>query len=178
MIERLGGRDIVRALGGAGSTEQRQDLVLIEAANRVRRLRALGASEPLPFRIIIALAKADIWGSLTTPEINAGFGRAEGAAASVKTALAVPDLEVLESAHVVCSAFLTEHMPELYATARALDRQFRIVPFSGLGRAPTRSSLDVSLKICPRDVRPVWPAAPIVVALAEAEPLMFPEYIR
>ncbi len=178
VIERLGGRETVRARGGAGSTEQRQDLVLIEAANRVRRLRALGASEPLPFRIIIALAKADIWGGLTTPEISAGFGKAGVGEARIKTALAVPELDVLESAHVVCSAFLTEHMPELLATARALDPKFRIVPFSGLGRAPSRSSLELGLTICPRDVRPVWPAAPIVVALAEAEPLMFPEYVR
>ena len=64
VIERLGGRETVQALGGAGSTEQRQDLVLIEAANRVRRLRQLGATERLPVRIVLALAKADIWGHL------------------------------------------------------------------------------------------------------------------
>jgi len=51
------------------------------------------------------------------------------------------------------------------------------VPFSGLGNPPSRSDSDRGLTILPRDVRPVWPAAPIVVALAEANPAMFSEYI-
>ena len=173
VIERLGGREAVRALGGAGSTEQRQDLVLIEAANRVRRLRAMSAGEPLPFRIVLALAKADIWGHLAQPEIKADFG-----GAAVRSSVAVPTIDVLEGVHAACSGFLSELMPEFLATARALDPKFRIVPFSGLGRPPARSDTDAGLTIKPRDVRPVWPAAPIVVALAEAEPQMFPEYIR
>ena len=173
VVERLGGADVVRALGGAGNSDQRQDLVLIEAANRVRRLRAMSVNDPLPFRIVIALAKADIWGCLTEPEIRADFG-----GVPVKNTIAVPSLEVLEGAHAACVAFLQECMPELLATARALDPKFRIVPFSGLGRPPSRSAVDSRLTICPRDVRPVWPAAPLVVALSEAEPHMFAEYVR
>jgi hypothetical protein len=172
VIDRLGGRDAVRAQGGAGSTEQRQDLVLIEAANRVRRLRAMSAFDPLPFRIVLALAKADIWGQLTAPEIRSDFG---GAAA--RTSVTVPDIRVLSAVHTACEGFLAASMPELLATARALDPKFRIVPFSGLGNPPSRSDSDRGLTILPRDVRPVWPAAPIVVALAEANPAMFSEYI-
>ena len=122
---------------------------------------------------MIALAKADIWGCLTEPEIRADFG-----GVPVKNTIAVPSLEVLEGAHAACVAFLQECMPELLATARALDPKFRIVPFSGLGRPPSRSAVDSRLTICPRDVRPVWPAAPLVVALSEAEPHMFAEYVR
>ena len=172
VIDRLGGRDAVRAVGGAASTEQRQDLVLIEAANRVRRLRAMSAHDPLPFRIILALAKADIWGHLTQPEIRADFG-----GNTTKTSIAVPALEVLSEVHRSCQSFLADCMPELLATARALDPKFRIVPFSGLGKPPTRSDVDAGLTIRPRDVRPVWPAAPLVLALAEADPAMFPEYM-
>jgi hypothetical protein len=172
VIDRLGGRDAVRAQGGAGSAEQRQDLVLIEAANRVRRLRAMSAFDPLPFRIVLALAKADIWGHLTDPEVRADF-----AGVSAKTSVTVPTMGVLDGVHKATEGFLAACMPELLATTRALDPKFRIVPFSGLGKAPARSESDSGLTIRPRDVRPVWPAAPIVVALSEANPRMFPEFV-
>jgi hypothetical protein len=67
-------------------------------------------------------------------------------------------------------------MPELLATARALDPQFRAVPFSGLGMPPSRGAVGHGLEIRPQDVRPIWPAAPLVVALSEAEPSMFGEF--
>jgi hypothetical protein len=171
VIDRLGGRDTVQALGGAGSTEQRQDLVLIEAANRVRRLRAMGATERLPFRIVLALAKADIWGHLAEPQIKADFEDVP-----VRNSVAVPAPDVLARVHTASANFLASYMPELLATTRALDPDARIVPFSGLGKAPSRKAADSGLTICPRDVRPIWPAAPLVVALSEAQPELFPEF--
>jgi hypothetical protein len=54
----------------------------------------------------------------------------------------------------------------------------RIVPFSGLGRAPTLRESDAGLRIRPRDLRPVWPAAPMIVAMSEAQPELFPEFVR
>lgn len=171
VIERLGGREAVAAMGGGGSAEQRQDLVLIEAANRVRRLRALSSSDPLPFRIVLALAKADIWAALTTDELAGCF-----ASSAARTSVSMPTGDELASAHRGCARFLADCMPELLATARALDPKFRAVPFSGLGRAPSRDSVGSDLAIRPRDVRPIWPAAPLVVALSEAEPAMFEEF--
>ena len=173
VVDRLGGMDAVRALGGAGGAEQRQDLVLIETANRIRRLRGLGALERLPFRIVLALSKADIWGSLTEPSILDGFDTR-----GLSTSVAVPSMRTLERVHKASSQFLAANMPELLATARALDPDLRIVPFSGLGRAPTRRESDAGLRICPRDVRPVWPAAPLIVAMSEAQPELFPEFVR
>jgi hypothetical protein len=176
VVAELGGRDAVASMGGGGSVEQRQDLVLIEAANRVRRLRSLGSSDPLPFRVVLALAKADIWGRLTSPPIEPSFGRAEGDT-TPRTNLAVPNAKVLGRAHEACCEFLTNHMPELLATTRALDSRFRVVPFSGLGKPPSASADGGGLTIRPSDVKPIWPAAPIVVALSEAEPEMFPEFL-
>ncbi len=93
--------------------------------------------------------------------------------------MAVPGIETLESIHSSCERFLKEHIPELLATARALDPGFRLVPFSGLGQPPSRGDvLDERLSIRPCDVHPVWPAAPLVVALAEAEPELLPEFVR
>ena len=171
VVERLGGRDAVSATGGGGTVEQRQDLVLIEAANRVRRLRGLSTRDPLPFRIVIALAKADLWAPIASPELADAFRAGLG-----RTSVAVPRGEVLARVHAASSRFLEELMPEMLATARALDPGFRLVPFSGLGKPPTRDAGGGGLRIRPQDVRPIWPAAPLVVAISEAEPAMFPEY--
>jgi hypothetical protein len=172
VIERLGGREAVQSVGGAGSIDQRQDLVLIEVANRVRRLRGLSAFDRLPFRLVLALSKADIWGQVTDPPIAADF-----AGFRAERCIAVPPADVLGQVHSTCAEFLSRHMPEFLATARALDPDLRIVPFSGLGNAPRAASAGDRLAIRPRDVKPIWPAAPLVVALSEAEPRMFPEYV-
>jgi len=171
VASRLGGREAVAALGGSGSAEQRQDLILIEAINRVRRLRGLSTRDPLPFRIVLALAKADIWSSAAPKELSEALDSRDMGAR-----MAVPTRETLAAVHAASARFLDEHMPEFLATARALDPAFRVVPFSGLGRSPSRDAAGSGLSIRPRDVRPTWPAAPLVVALAEAEPAMFPEY--
>jgi hypothetical protein len=171
VVERLGGREAVTAMGGGGSAEQRQDLVLIEASNRVKRLRALTSTDPLPFRIVLALAKADIWAPLATSEMANCFAGMDS-----RPSVAMPTGESLAEAHRGCAKFLSECMPELLATTRALDPRFRAVPFSGLGRPPSRGSAGADLAIRPKDVRPIWPAAPLVVAMAEAEPTMFAEF--
>jgi hypothetical protein len=168
---RLGGRDAVAALGGAGSAEQRQDLILTEAVNRVRRLRGLSSRDPLPFRIVLALAKADIWASTAPSELAEAFEAREAG-----RRMAVPERGTLATVHAAAVRFLEECMPEFLATARAVDPKFRVVPFSGLGRSPSRDASGSGLSIRPRDVRPIWPAAPLVVALSEAEPGMFPEF--
>jgi hypothetical protein len=171
VIERLGGREAVQSLGGAGSTEQRQDLLLTETANRVRRLRSLGASERLPVRVILALAKADIWGHLAQPQFMARLAEDPS-----RDGLAAPSAQLLAESHHASVAFLSAHMPELIATARALDPDLRIVPFSALGVPPSRVTAHAGLTIRPRDVRPVWPAAPLLVALGTSRPELVPEY--
>jgi hypothetical protein len=121
----------------------------------------------------LALAKADIWGHLATPQIKADFDDVP-----VRNSVAVPSRDILARVHAASSDFLAAHMPELLATARALDPDLRIVPFSGLGRSPSRAAADAGLTIRPRDVRPVWPAAPLIVALSEARPELFPEFAK
>jgi hypothetical protein len=122
---------------------------------------------------VLALAKADIWGHLATPQIKADFDDVPA-----RNSVAVPSPAVLARVHAASADFLAAHMPELLATARTLDPELRIVPFSGLGQPPSRTAADSGLTIRPRDVRPVWPAAPLVVALGAARPELFPEFAQ
>ena len=97
---------------------------------------------------------------------------------TARNSVAVPSPAVLARVHAASADFLAAHMPELLATARTLDPELRIVPFSGLGQPPSRTATDSGLTIRPRDVRPVWPAAPLVVALGAARPELFPEFAQ
>ena len=90
--------------------------------------------------------------------------------------LAAPSAQLLAESHHASVAFLSAHMPELIATARALNPDLRIVPFSALGVPPSRVTAHAGLTIRPRDVRPVWPAAPLLVALGTSRPELVPEY--
>lgn len=171
VIERLGGHEAVQARGGAGSVDQCQDFVLTDVAQRVRALRGLSGHERLPFRLVVALSKADIWGGLTDPSILADVDGAEAG-----RSIAVPSIERLQRAHAACSDFLSRFMPEVLLAARKFDPDMRIVPFSALGSAPMAATREARLAIRPRDVKPIWPAAPLVVALAEAEQDLLPEY--
>ncbi len=166
----LGGREHVAALGGSSSAPGRADLVLLELVNRVRRQRGLSASEPLPLRVVVALSKHDLWSPLA-PEI-------EDVLRSASTAhpMRAPDGATLARVHRGGVAFLERHLPEVLGAVRAVEPGFKVVPFSGLGRAPRLDAASGAMSIVPSHVRPTWAAVPFVVALSEAMPEALREY--
>jgi len=166
----LGGRDHVAALGGSSSAPGRADLVLVELVNRVRRQRGLSASEPLPLRVVVALSKHDLWSPLA-PEI-------EDVLRSASTAhpMRAPDGATLSHMHRGGVAFLERHLPEVLGAVRSVEPGFKVVPFSGLGRAPQLDASSGAMSIVPASVRPIWAAVPFIVALSEAMPDALHEY--
>jgi hypothetical protein len=166
----LGGRDHVAALGGSSSAPGRADLVLLEMVNRVRRQRGLSASEPLPLRVVVALSKHDLWSPLA-PEIEDVL---RGASSSYP--MRAPDGATLARVHRGGVAFLERHLPEVLGAVRSVEPGFKVVPFSGLGRAPQRDAASGGMSIVPSHVRPTWAAVPFVVALSEAMPEALHEY--
>jgi len=166
----LGGRDHVAALGGSSSAPGRADLVLVELVNRVRRQRGLSASEPLPLRVVVALSKHDLWSPLA-PEIEDVLR-----GASTAHPMRAPDGATLSRVHRGGVAFLERHLPEVLGAVRSVEPGFKVVPFSGLGRAPQLDASSGAMSIVPATVRPIWAAVPFIVALSEAMPDALHEY--
>jgi len=166
----LGGRDHVAALGGSSSAPGRADLVLVELVNRVRRQRGLSASEPLPLRVVVALSKHDLWSPLA-PEIEDVLR-----GASTAHPMRAPDGATLSHMHRGGVAFLERHLPEVLGAVRSVEPGFKVVPFSGLGRAPQLDASSGAMSIVPASVRPIWAAVPFIVALSEAMPDALHEY--
>lgn len=171
VYDQLGGRESVADLGGSSGAGFRADLILIEVMNRVRRLRGLSSTEPLPCRVVVALSKHDLWGRLA-PDLEE-IVRATPAG----SLLALPKAAELAAIHEASCGFLRRHVPEVLAAAKAADPGFRVVPFSGLGTPPSRDLDSGALLIRPADVRPTWAAGPLVLGLAEAMPTTLPEYL-
>lgn len=175
---RIGGAASVLKRGGGGRSEHGQDIVLIEAANRIRKTRGISSNERLAVRVIIALTKADLWAR----ELMSEAGIENPWQGDQHPGIAMPPLELLDRIHHGCLRVMRNAMPELVATAKAIDPEFRFVPLSALGTAPAstvtpsgRESASRS-KIRPCDIQPAWPAAPLLLALAAAEPTLLPEY--
>lgn len=166
----LGGRAHVASLGGSSESDGRSDLVLLEMVNRVRRQRGLSTVEPLPMRVVIALSKHDLWAPLA-PELE----DAVRAQASDSPMLA-PRGDALAKIHRGCVQFLERHLPEVVGAVRSVEPGFKVAPFSGLGRAPSRVEGSGAMGIRPEHVRPTWAAVPFVIAASEALPLAFSEY--
>ncbi len=167
VYSKLGGADAVVAKGGGAGSGFRADLILIEVVNRIRRLRGLASSDPIPARLIIALSKLDLWGRLA-PNVTQAAQVRPGQAV-----LQMPSAEVLADVHVACKEFLEASVPELVAAATAVSPDFQIIPFSGLGSAPQATNAGSQLLIRPIDVKPLWAAAPIVLGLQSAAPEAF-----
>jgi hypothetical protein len=160
----LGGREHVAALGGGSGAPGRADLVLLELVNRIRRQRGLSACEPLPLRVVVALSKHDLWSPLA-PEIDDVLH-----SASTTHPTRAPDGATLLRVHRAGVAFLERHLPEVLGAVRSVEPGFKVVPSSGLGRAPQFDVASGAMSIVPSHVRPTWAAVPFVVALSEAMP--------
>lgn len=173
--DRLGDPDLVLERGGGGWDVHSPDVVLIEAANRIRKTRKMSTSDGIRIPTIIALTKADLWArELLAEERASNPWRSEE-----HPGIAMPPLAHLDRVHEACLRFLRSTMPELVATARAIDPAFRFVPLSALGQPPLRREFVEGGSRCtirPRDVQPAWPAGALVMALAAAEPSLLPEW--
>ena len=169
VYEQLGGREETIGRGGLAGAGVRGDLILNELYGRIRRLRAMRGADRVSARLVIALSKADLWMSLA-PKVAA-----EAAAEANSNGMRMPDGPAQDRIHWACKEFLESRLPELVGVAASFDADFRIVPFSGLGRAPQSTTPSAQLQIRPVDVKPLWAAVPMISALAGAHPEAFSE---
>lgn len=147
---------------------ERQELVLTEAIARVRRLRSLDPTAPIPIPLIIALTKADVW--------------ADKALGADWSELDLPDALIprrkrliakLQEVDQLAREALRETAPEFLNAANILAQKVIFVPASALGTSPTRDA-DGHFKLRAADVRPRWAEMPFVLAIAMSDPKVFP----
>jgi hypothetical protein len=150
----------------SGRGTQRQEILLNEAASRVRRYTNLAPGKKHDRPLMILVPKSDVWGSLIDEDIisepflpNAVAGR-----------LAAVDVVRVERVSRKIRALLQIETPELVAAAEEFCQHVVYIPISALGRSPEESPLPgggTGLFVRPKDIAPRWAAVPVLYMFAK-----------
>jgi hypothetical protein len=139
----------------------RQESVLLEAAERIRRYTGLAQNAKHQRPLVVVVTKFDAWSSLLDgPELNDPW---------IPTSF--PDLCAMEVNRVdTISArlrtLLKSLTPELVSAAEGFAEQVIYIPVSAIGRSPEVDPKTGLLGIRPEDLRPMWVEVPLLYAMA------------
>lgn len=139
----------------------RQETILLEAANRIRRHTGLAQNARHQRPLIVVVTKLDSWSSLLGREVPANPW-----VPTRHANLSAMDLEVVESVSADVRKVLMRLTPELVSAAESLAEQVIYIPASALGRSPEVDSETGLLGIRPCDLAPLWAEVPLLYAMA------------
>ncbi len=146
-------------MAGKGKTA-RQETILHEAAERIRRHTGLSQSEKHSRPLMVLVTKYDTWSSLLRPDGLPSpimSRRRDG-----KRALDVPKIEDVSAE---LRSLLLEHSPEIVSAAEGFAKEVIYLPVSALGCSPEQDPESDALLVRPRDIAPIWAEVPILYAL-------------
>jgi hypothetical protein len=145
----------------SGRGTQRQEILLSEAASRVRRYANLPPGKKHDRPLLVLVPKSDVWGPLLDEDLisepiipNAVAGR-----------LASVDVVRIERVSAKLRTLLLNETPELVAAAEDFCQHVVYIPISALGRSPEETALPgggKGLFIRPKDIVPRWSAVPVL----------------
>ena len=139
----------------------RQDTILLEAIQRVRRHAGLREDQLHEKPLIIVVTKWDSWRDLL-PELSN-----EPPYLSIpKINSKVLDGKRIQHASNKVGELLRKLTPEIVAAAEGFAKQVIFMPVSATGRAPEVDPATGSFGIRPRDMSPYWAEVPMLYALS------------
>lgn len=149
---------------------ERQDVVLREAAARVRRLAGLTTGEKHRQPLVVIVTKCDAWQDLLAED----FGKEPWL---VKNGFAGLDREGIAKRSAALRSLLDKTCPEVVVAAEEFAEEVIYMPVSALGKAPSPMKADgkngqpVNIPgIRPIDIRPRGVIVPFLHALNSAVP--------
>jgi hypothetical protein len=158
-------------LPGMPKASSRQQLVLAEAASRIRQYTQLAQTAKHPWPLVVAVTKYDSWahllgGSLLTWDpwktTRAGFNAL--------------DLEDLSRTSNQVRTLLVSICPEVVDAAEGFAKHVFYCPVSALGRKPLPDPNTGRWGIRPRKIRPIWSTAPMLYGLSRCLSGMIPRW--
>ena len=160
-----------RALAGKSSDHQvteglvtaRQESVLNEMINRIRRHSNMGIKDRSNKPLIVVCTKFDAWSSLLN-ELPKPWGKTAG---SGKTVL---NLSKIEKVSEELKQLLKEHCPEVVAASQSISSQVYFVPVSATGVSPEKESTTGDYMIPTDQINPQWCEVPVLIAMAHRAP--------
>lgn len=146
----------------------RQDTVLLEAINRVRRHAGLREDELHQRPLIIVVTKWDSWQRLL-PDLttNEPYRKVAGLNSEVL------DGPLIEHVSQQVGNMLRELTPEIVAAAEGFAQDLHFLPISAIGRSPEIDPHTGAFGVRPKDMKPYWVEVPILYALSRLKTGLF-----
>jgi hypothetical protein len=144
------------ARGGETDRGSRQDVILSEAAARIRRNLGLAQQARHDRPLVVVLTKCDAWLHLLS---GGGGGEPWKGSAGVFGL----DAERIETRSAEVRALVQRVCPEVIQTAESNFHEVVYVPVSALGHAPRAERGKAVVR--PADIRPVWVTVPVLYGM-------------
>jgi hypothetical protein len=143
----------------------RQDTVLNEMVNRIRRHSNLGLKEKTDKPLIVVCTKFDAWSSLLAePELKAAWSRAASLAQSVV------NLTYIQKVSEAVRGLFEKICPEVVAVSRSISNNVYFVPVSATGTAPVKDPQTGKYMMRTDMLQPQWCEVPMLLALSLRAP--------
>jgi len=155
--------------------DARQDQILIEVANRIRRFKGLRDTDTYDKPLIVIVTKLDLWESLV-PE----FRTPSPLIAATRKGSAALNLDRIEELSHAIRRLLFELVPEVVTAADSLAKSVTYVGVSALGTHPVRHPTVTDPQgqhvwsVKPSDVQPANVEIPILYGLNQQFPRLVP----
>ncbi|MEI7688280.1 MAG: hypothetical protein WCL32_25015 [Planctomycetota bacterium] len=145
--------------GGADANGfyNRQELVLVEAASRIRKLKNLSQNQAIDKPLIVILTKSDVWNTVLKSVPIDLWETAKGDAKKF--------LQIVEEISGQLRKILVSTCPEVVGAAESLAKTVVYVPISALGMTPTVDPQTSKPSIDPAKIASRWVTVPLAYAL-------------
>lgn len=139
----------------------RQDTILLEAINRVRRHAGLREDDLHQRPLTIVVTKWDSWSRLLP-----GLSQEDPYLPNPQLGCHVINGARIQETSDRVEALLRELTPEIVAAAEGFAKDLTFIPVSATGRSPEIDPATGSLGVRPRDLAPYWVEVPMLHALS------------
>ena len=169
-------RRFVRELNlqaGAKVGADRQDVVLMEAANRIREHAGLSRSSKIPQTLVVTVTKFDVWRSLLPEAVDANILRAYPNRPI--EAISIDDVEALSN---VCRQLLLQLCPEIVTAAESICETVYYIPVASVGVNVRHDARTGDMSFRSADCEPIGVLTPLLALLAKTTPRLVPSLRR
>ncbi len=150
----------------------RQETILHEAAQRVRRYAGLAQTAKHSRPLIVVVTKQDSWQALLGEErLPRGWKSGTG------VAVYGMQLDLVEEVSRRVRALLWRVTPEVVAAAESFAQQVLYVPVSATGCGPEVDTGTGALGFRPKNMRPMWAEVPLLYAFGRWMPGLVPHAV-
>ena len=151
----------------------RQDVVLIEAANRIREHAGLSRSAKLPQTLIVIVTKFDIWRSLLPQVANATLFRPHP-----NRAIEALSIDEVENVSNSCRDLLNTFCREIVSTAESICETVYYIPVASVGMNVRSDPNTGDMTFRSADCEPIGVLGPLLTLLSKTVPRLVPSLRR